>query len=126
MLFVGGNRDLGGREDILLLPSAETWNSFSTTSSAGGGRINQGCKMCNALGQLDAEQRAKPQQDGLPALPVLDSDLLNLMGGRQDFMCCMAFDFGWVLSFHHNHIKGGLLKIHVGYLRVKMVRLRWF
>lgn len=41
--------NLGGGEDILLLSSAETWNIFSTTSSAGGGRINQGCKTCGAL-----------------------------------------------------------------------------
>lgn len=78
------------------------------------------------LGQLDAERRGRPQQDGLPALPALDADLLNLMGGRQDCVCRAAFDFGWGLCFHHNDIKGGLLKMHIGRPRVKTVRLRWF
>lgn len=103
-----GDPDLGGREDILLLSSAETWNIFfhyiKCWRRQNKSRL-QNVRCCvHALGQLDAEGRARPQQDGLLPLPALDSDLLDLSGGRQNRVCSLAFDFAWVLCFHRNRV----------------------
>lgn len=58
-----------------------SWNLCSTLLNSSRLPNMQGC--VRALEQLSAEPRARLQQDRLPALPVLDSDFLNLTGSRR-------------------------------------------
>lgn len=82
MLF--GLRGMGfpGLSDVQGHPSAAfSWNICSTLLNNSRLSNMQGC--VHALEQLGAEPGARLQQNRFPALPVLDSDLLNLKGSRR-------------------------------------------